>query len=375
MNVCSYSKIMRRFLSTLLLLYSLLPTSTYAQAGDFFLNSYLSMGVGPSLYLHNGTQSVGVNVNASYGKWILTTAGLRGQFMACYLLDNGGYLNADFDFFFDPITAIRGRNTSDVLRTYALLGMGVIHTLSGDNDFCGTVGMGADYRVGDRWRVFAEINAKFFPSSFDGNDRSAVMPMASAGLVRDIQFNPTRSRARNETKQLSNDWFFQIGLGANSFNYNGISGWSDRLAQMMPNFQFSIGKRLNTLWSVRTQMSGLYLKSCDETFSYYHGQANVMLDLATLVNRDFYRSSVTIRPFVGAGLVARLDDQSNFLFAVDGGAQLVYRPSHRNEIFVEAGYGVLPPRFAHVEYSQSAISVGIASFSIGYCYTFTKPSF
>jgi len=82
-----------------------------------------------------------------------------------------------------------------------------------------------------------------------------------------------------------------------------------------------------------------------------------------------------LKPYVGASLVARLDDQSHFLFGGDFGAMLVYRYDPKNEIFLEARYVLTPPRFAYVTEKQNTFSVGMATLTVGYVHVFTRNSF
>jgi len=345
---------------------------------DFKYNTYLSLGVGPNIYLRQSGKCIGAGVDIAGGKWILTTAGLRLQAAAYYSLGNATsqiYGYGSLDFLFDPITAIKGRNPSNVFRSYVIMGAGLVHNNSGDNDFFAAFGLGADLKVADDWRLFAELRCRIHPSDFDVNTRSSMMASMMMGIVRDIAYNPTRSRAIYETQQMENDWFFQIALGVNSFNYSGIGSMRDRLSLLTPIFEFGMGKRLTTLWSVRAHFSGLYTRSSEELFSFYNVRGDVLLDLASLLGMDLPVPRFSVQPYVGAGLVTRLDDQSHFLIAASGGGQILYRPLPRNTIYLDARYVVTPPRFAHVAPDQSSFSVGLFTLSVGYSYTFTKSSF
>lgn len=345
---------------------------------DFKYNTYLSIGVGPNIYLRSLGTGIGAGVDIAAGKWMLTTAGLRLQASAYYSQWGTGsplYAYGSLDFLFDPITAIRGRNSSNVFRSYVILGSGLVHNGSGDNDFFAAFGLGADLKVADDWRLFAELRCRVHPSDFDDNAHSSLMNSLMMGVVRDIAYNPTRSRAIYETQRMENDWFFQIALGVNSFNYKGIGSLRDRLSLLTPDFEFGIGKRLTTLWSVRAHFSGLYTQSGEELFSFYNARGDVLLDLASLLGRDLPVPRFSAQPYVGAGVVTRLDDQSHFLIAVAGGGQLLYRPMPCNTIYLDARYVVTPPRFAHVAADQSTFSVGVFTMTLGYSYTFTRSSF
>ena len=144
---------------------------------------------------------------------------------------------------------------------------------------------------------------------------------------------------------------------------------------MTPIFEFGIGKRLTTLWQIRLCASGLYAKSSEELFSYYNIRGDLMMDpMALLMPAKPYRS-FTAMPYLSAGIVTRLDDQSNFLFSPAVGMQLVYRADKRNSIYLDARYCVTPPRFARIDTQQSIYTVGMATAVIGYAYTFSRQSF
>lgn len=368
---------MRRRLSYLLLLL-LLPLASPAQTHGFLGNSYVSASVGPSLYFSTHGTCFGGGASLSLGKWILNTTGMRAQFSTQYVSVESAaqlYYYGHCDIFFDLFTAIRGRNPSDVLRTYLLVGVGLVHTSSGDNDFCGTAGIGAEWRISPNWRLSLEWESFVHPSDFDNNNRSSLLSTLQLGAVCDINSNPTRSRSRFETRQFTNDWFFQLALGVSSFNHNGIGDFSHRLSLLTPIFEFGLGKRLTSLWLIRFNMSGLYTRSVDELFSYYNIRGDAMLDVVALFNPNHVNSAFTLRPYVSAGIVTRLDDQSHFLFSPAGGLQFSYHPDKRNEIFLDMRYLITPPRFAHVEASQGTLSVGLATLTVGYGYTFSRMSF
>lgn len=367
---------MRRFVFSFLLL--LLPLASSAQTHGLFGNSFLSASLGPNLYLSSHGTSFGGGASFSFGKWILNTTGMRAQIsaqMASVESSQQFYYYGHCDIFFDLLTAIRGRNPSDVLRSYVLVGVGLVHTSRGDNDFCGTVGLGADWLFSPNWRLSLELESFVHPSDFDNNARSSVLNSFQMGIVYDIFNNPTRSRSRFETRQFTNDWFFQLALGVSSFNHNGIGDFHDRVNLLTPIFEFGIGKRLTSCWLIRFNMSGLYTRSVDELFSYYNVRGDAMLDAVALFNPNLVYSPVTIRPYLSAGIVTRLDDQSHFLFSPAGGLQFSYHPDKRNEIFLDMRYLITPPRFAHVEASQGTLSVGLATLTVGYGYTFSRMSF
>lgn len=351
---------------------ALMPVS---RAQRFVHNSFFSAGLCGNAFLNDAATGIGGGLEFSYGKWLLTSAGMRGQLSAQYA--NGKddaqlYYSGSFAFFFDPITSIRGRNLSNNLRMFVSVESGLIHSQRGDNDFFASLGLGGDVKISDNWRLYGEMKCKVFPADFDGNERSSFMPILSLGATKDIDFNPTRSRASFETQRLEDDWFFQILFGVNSFSYKGLGSFSERMKLMTPSFDFGLGKRLTTLWMLRVQMAGLYTQSKEEKFSYYNVSGELVLDILSLWNKNYSNRRFAIRPCFGAGFVTRLDDQSHFLVSASGSLQVVYKPSHYNEVFLEGRYVLVPPRFARVQESQSTFSVGMMTLSVGYSYTFSK---
>ena len=366
-----------RILPLLLLL--LIGKQGFAQFSDFFRNSYVAVGVGPSYYFNSKGGGISGGGELTYGKWLLTTTGIRGQLGAQYVSNANGSMQlhyyGHFDVFFDILTALRNRNRSNFFRSYLAAGVGLVHTSSGDNDFCGLVGIGADFKVSDNIRLSAELEGLVHPSDFDDNTRSSLLAFFKLGASYDIENNPTRSRSRTETRQFANDWFFNLSLGAGSFNHKGITSFDQRLSLVMPVFGFNIGKRINNIWQLRLGMSGLYAQSTEDLFSYYGINGDLMLDIAGLFYSRNLNPLFTARPYASAGIVSRLDDQSHFLFSPGLGLQVVLRPRKNHEISLDARYVVTPSRFAHVSIPQSTLSVGMATLMIGYGYTFTRNSF
>lgn len=364
----------------------IVPLVAVAQFEDFFRNSFLSAGGGASLYYHDGDATPAASAELTYGKWLLTTVGLRGQIDYQYVLSdyNVPFLYGHGDIFFDPLTAFRGRNPSDNWRSWFFVGIGLVHK-SGDNDFIGSAGLGTDCRIAKDWRLYAELRAMIHPSAFDHNQKSSGLYSLSLGVERDIMFNPTRARARHETQSFLNDWFIQVALGANSMQYNGVEN-VDRLRYAMPIIEAGLGKRINTTWAVRFQASGLYAKYQsmdrqsygdplyeDVLFSYVHFHGDLALDCIGLFTRRL--SSFQLLPYAGMGAIFRSDNVSNYLFCINGGTLLSYRlPWGSSELFLDARYLMMQPRFIVTDAHQGSFSVGMFSLSLGYSYHLTKSS-
>lgn len=348
-----------------------------AQFQGAFDNTYFDIKLGPNYYLNRNGGTIGVGAEVGFGKWIINTASFRAQISA-QMANKGAsseiILYGRADAMFDIISSIRGRNTSR-FRSYLLLGIGLAHNMTGDNDFCEAIGIGGDCKIGDNWRVLSELTFIVHPSDFDNNSYPSFLPSLSVGLLKDINHNPSRSRSREETRQFSSDWFFQVALGVNSLNYKGVGTFEDRMRLLTPAIEFGIGKSMTKTWSCRFSASGLYSKSEDDVFSYYNLHEDIILDvMGWLLNREG-RTMFDFKPYVGASLVARLDDQSHFLFGGDFGAMLVYRYDPKYEIFLEARYVMTPPRFAYVTEKQNTFSVGMATLTVGYVHVFTRNSF
>ena len=363
---------MSKPLRILLLLISL-SVATQAQRGEFFRNSQLSLAAAPNYYLNN----VGVGADLSFSKWLHTAAGLRVEFSFALAGSNGGGLEPYYcphvDIFFDPLTALRGRNTSDVWRLYFDVGFGLVRC-TGDNDFFLHGGLGADRRIGRDWRLFAELSAMVFPSDFAGQTSPSLLPRLALGVTYDIANNPTRSRSRFETRDFGYDWFFQLAVGACSFRYSGIGSWSDRLNQLTPIFDFGLGKRITTLWGARLCVSGLYAKSSEEVFTYYDIRGDLMFHLIDWILPNRETPVLDFVPYAGGSVLSRLDDRRNFMITAAMGALISLNVYDRNELYLDFRYLQTPSRFAHISTPQTLLSVGMTTLSLGYCYHFGRRS-
>lgn len=348
-----------------------------AQFGGILNDTYFVVKAGPNYYLNDANGSFGGGVDMGFGKWLINTMSLRGLLSAQYA-NRGSKSELIFygrgDAVFDLYTSIKGRNTSD-FRSYLFVGIGLVRTMSKDNDFSSTIGIGGDWKMSPSWHLVGELEMRIHPSDFDDNRKSSFMPALTLGFERDINNNPTRSRSRDETRQFGNDWFFQIGLGVSSMNYRGIGSFSDRAKLFTPIFEFGIGKAITKRWSARLMASGLYGKNHEELFSYYTLCGDMILDLVGLFAPGAGQTLFDVKPYAGASMVARLDNQSNFLFSTDFGLLLFLRPDPKNGFFLDARYILTPPRFAHVTLRQNTFSVGLATLMLGYSYTFTRSSF
>lgn len=348
-----------------------------AQFQGIFNNTYLVGEVGPNYYLNRNARTIGGGVELGFGKWINNTASLRGIVTAQYAnkaKSSEIILYGHADVLFDLVSSIRGRNTSR-FRSYLLIGIGLAHNMSGDNDFCGVLGIGGDWQIVDDWRLVCELSTLVHPSDFDNNSYSSFLPSLSIGVLRDINYNPRRSRAKDETRQFGYDWFFQVAFGVNSMNYKGIGTFEDRIGLLVPAFEFGIGKSLTKAWSCRLTACGLYAKTQEELFTYYNLRGDLMLDVTGWLMGERGRTMIDMKPYLGASLVSRLDNQAKFLLGSTFGAMLVYRHDEKNELFLDARYLLTPPRFAHVTQKQETFSVGMATMTVGYSYVFTRNSF
>ena len=360
----------RTFILIVALLFS--ATLCMAQNGMFFRNSFVSFGAGANYY----SNKPGVTEAVAYGKWLLTSTGLRTSFSFNENFGTSGmdtYINGTVDIFFDPVTAIKGRNPSPKFRRYCLLGLGLVHK-AGDNDFCCKLGLGCDMKISRDWRLFAELDALVLPSGFDNKNRTTAMGIATVGATYDIDFNPTGSRSRYETRDFRSDWFFQVALGACSFNYKGVGSFEERLSLITPVFEFGIGKRLTTTWTIRCNASGLYARSKEELYSFYNLRGDLMLDVCGWLMPDRRNPFFDVLPYLGASLVARLDDQRHFLLSAAGGMVFDFNINPRNSIYLDVRYLIPPSRFARVEESQTSYSVGLATVMVGYSYMFSHKS-
>lgn len=348
-----------------------------AQFQGLFDNTYLVGKVDANYYLNRSNGTLGGGMELGFGKRIINTASLRGvvSFQYANRSDEADIIfYGHADALFDLLSSIRGRNTSR-FSSYVLLGTGLAHTITGDNDFCGVIGIGGDWQMVEDWRLVYELTTLVHPSDFDKNSYASFLPMLTIGVLMDINHNPVRSRAKNETRHFGNDWFFQVAFGVNSMNYKGIGSFEDRVGLLAPAFEFGIGKSLTKAWACRLTASGIYGKTHEELFSYYNLRGDFILDFIGWLSGERRRTMVDLKPYLGACLVSRLDNQSKFLLGATLGSMLVYRHDEKNEVFIDARYLLTPPRFAHVEQKQDIFSVGMLTMTIGYSYVFTRNSF
>lgn len=353
----------------------LLSCSLFAHSGEPFRNSSFSFGLGANYYV----KDFGFGAEVAYDKWILSTVAIRGQIE--FNLDRGNSSESFRPFYYghadlivDLYSALLGRNPSDRLRSYLLLGGGLVHT-QGDNDFCAIFGLGGQLKFSDDWRLYAEISSLVHPYDFDNNTAMSMMPVVNLGMVYDIANNPTRSRSRFESQRFGNDWFFNVALGFCSVNYGEISSLGQRLSLLTPIFEFGVGKRLTTLWQIRLCASGLYAKSVEDYFSYYNLRGDIMIDPIAYFNTGNPHPKMSVCPYLGAGVVSRLDSQSKFLISPVAGLQLVWRADRRNQVYLDARYLVTPPRFVQSTLNQRIGTVGLATLLVGYTHSFSPVSF
>ena len=363
---------MKKFV-VLHLLVALLAVPALAQQGSFFRNSYISLGASGNYYLGG----IGGGADVTYGKWLLTSTGIRAQYSFALAANYAGelwpYHLTHFDIFFDPITALRGRNLSETWRLFVDIGFGFASCRK-DNDFYFTSGIGVDKRIGKDWRLYAELSANLLPSDFMEQESATLMARLSLGATYDIAYNPTRSRSRYETRDLVHDWFFQVAMGVCSFNYKGIGSLADRAELFTPIFDFGIGKNYTSLWAARLSLSGLYAKSSDEVFTYYSVRGDLMLYLLNCLMSNREQPLFDIVPYISGSILSRLDETEHFMITAGFGTNFAFHIDDRNTLFLDARYVLTPPRFAHIVIPQTTFSVGIATVTLGYSYHFSRRS-
>lgn len=341
---------------------------------SLFRNSSVSLGAEANYYSGNA----GFGAEIAFDKWVVSTVAVRGQLDVNFASGSSSsmvpFYYGHADMLFDLYSSLLGRNPSNSLRSYLMLGGGLVHK-KGDNDFCILAGVGCQYRVSNDWRLYAELGTTVHPSDFDGKDSPSLMTALSLGVVYDINNNPTRSRSRFETLRFANDWFFNVSFGTASVNYSEISSFGQRVSLLTPVFEFGLGKRLTTLWQIRLCVSGLYARTVDDMFSYYNLRGDIMIDPVAYFSTENPHPQFSVCPYLSAGVVARLDDQANFLACPAGGAQLVWRFDRRNQVYLDARYVVTPLRFVQSSVSERIGKVGLATLLVGYSHTFSKVSF
>lgn len=368
---------MRRIVILTLLLIALFLPLGRAQFVNVFDNTYISFGAGPNYYFNRDAGTLGAGFDASVGKWMINTFSLRGQLSMRYANRGSSSSNivyAYVDALFDVFVALKGQNSSR-FRSYILIGTGLAHSLHGDNDFCTLFGAGVDWAMRNDCRLFSELGLIIHPSDFDYNSSSSLLPSLLFGITRDIRSNPMRRRSREETRCFVNDWAFQVTLGVSSLNYRGVGSVVDRLQLLTPIVEFGLEKTFTNVWSGRFIVSGLYSKSREETFSYYNVRGDIMFDVIDFFSSKQENSRFDLKPYFGASIIARLDEQSRFLLGTAFGSVVSYHMDKQHSLFFDARYLITPHRFAHVQEKQGTFSVGLATLTFGYSYTFTHSSF
>ena len=376
----------RRLILTLIFI-ALFLQQGRAQFENVLDNTNVSFSIFPNYYINHDFGSMGAGVELGFGKWIIKTVSIRGQLALQYVQrrnesDFIAYLHGDWTF--DIITSLKGHNKSD-FRSYLVLGIGAAHTLSGDNDFCGVAGIGLDWQMSAHWRLFTEASTIVHPSDFDKNSLSSNLASLKMGLIRDIRQNPTRRREAYDTRQFGYDWFFLLGTGVSWQRYNGKGDLKQRIEETKPIVEFGLGKTISRIWGLRLTGSGFYIKNMKEMFTYYTVRGDMIIDVRSWLTPDektgmpmtpWTQSNIfNVKPYFGAGLVTRMDDNTHFLFSAVAGGLLTYRFGSNNEIFIDGRYMLTPPRFARVRRKQNMFSVGLVSLTIGYSLFITQRSY
>jgi hypothetical protein len=167
--------------------------------------------------------------------------------------------------------------------------------------------------------------------------------------------------------------------------YKGKGDLIQRIEETKPIVEFGMGKTISKIWGVRLTGSGFYLKNLKEMFTYYSIRGDMIIDIrgwltpeekTGLPMKPWTKSNIlNLKPYFGASLVARMDDNAHFLFSAVAGGLLSYRFDTNNEVFIEGSYMLTPPRFARVGIKQDMFSVGLISVTVGYSLSITQHSY
>lgn len=369
---------MRRSLSVImiLLLGGLGLCGLHLQAQSIWDNVYMSVGAGWSTY--DGTRSVllnpvGTNYQLTVGKLMLRSVGVRAQYQQSKFepLDTSDamYHNLHADLYISLLNAISGVNPNRRVQLDWLMGMGAVcqTVRQRDNDFYLNLGLRMELALNYGFYFFVEQQNAIYPPEFDYNEQLSWMPSLSAGLSFHVLDNDYRY-SRGESRSTLNDWFFSIAAGVNSLQYKGISSYSDRLRQLTPAVELALGKNLSYHWALRMQCSGVQVRSDTERATFWNLHGDLMLNLSTLLSSNQKAQPFSLMPYVGGGLLTRSDHKDLLQFALIAGLYSRLTIGARSDVYLDLRYALTPPRFAHVAYSQTAFSVGVATVSLGYVY-------
>lgn len=386
---------MKKFI--LVLLMAVTCSVSHSQVGTSFgVNMFASVKGGLSMYSNRlNDNPMGFSGGISVGKWILSPLAVRVSFdfMTVPNAFRGSDFTANFalgscEFLWDfTSTFLRIRHWR--LNFYPMLGLGLALREAGqghatDHEFQAMLGGHLAYRMTAGWDVFLEYKCNFFPEAFDGSNGSVYLHSFLLGFTRQFTESPFHRRTEHESRGVTEDWFFGIGIGPNfsSFTFEHIKP-SDGMYGVAPEIMF--GRNYSNFWTIRFQLGGLTAHERYDTINDQAGDAytfstlhtDVMLNLTHALK--FTRGKkLNVLPYLGAGLVWRYDNVK-FDLAADFGVMLRYYVGRRSDLYLDFKYTMIPPRIAggvgpEIELpgvlGNEILWVGLPSITLGYIYNF-----
>lgn len=407
---------MNRIVSAILLLLALMSANAQGIDPRFFNNQFLAVGGGVTLYNHDTGLGTGYNAELSYGNWILKDMALRfslGTTSAQNALD----LTSDFyyshvNFMWDAISTLSGSNdVSRVVSVYPMIGFGVLYRpdipipggtaledLKGymltddsscyryDADFLAMIGAHVEFRIPtpamNKFPLFLEAKMFVLPQDYDFNHKMAQLYNITFGIKADLNYDPHHKSIPGESRSWSHDWF--VGLAAGP-NYSVMKMDNDKISfgnRMGYNADITFGRNFSSLWTVRfgfSIMSGTTEHHVREGFdpepydyTFYNMRADLMFNVANISGPRSSRH-FGILPYAGTGLIHRFD-RDIVVMEADAGVLAKFYVSKHLDIYADARYIMVPPRFNEGKSGKDQLTNGYPLLNFGIIYNFDPTS-
>ena len=386
---------MKKFI--LVLLMAVTCSASHAQVGtDFGVNMFASLKGGVAMYSNRlNDNPLGFSGGISVGKWILSPLAFRASFDFMTVpnaikddnfTENFALASAEFLWDFSS-TFFRIRHWR--INFYPMLGLGFAFREGGpghstDHEFQAMLGGQLNFRISKGWDTFLEYKCNFFPEAFDGSGGDVHVHSFLLGFTRQFTESPFHRRTEHESRDVTEDWFFGIGIGPNfsSFTFEHVKP-SDGMYGVAPEIMF--GRNYSNFWTIRFQLGGLTAHERYDTINEQPGQSytfstfhtDVMLNLTHAI-RFTRGKKLNVLPYLGAGLAWRYDNV-RFDLAADFGVMFRYYVGRRSDLYLDLKYTMVTPRIGggvgeSIDLpgvlGYDILWVGLPSITLGYIYNF-----
>lgn len=159
------------------------------------------------------------------------------------------------------------------------------------------------------------------------------------------------------TNSFWSNWFIQVGAQWAAFypsaeHGSGVSKSPVKSFRSNPQAAIAIGKWFTPGIGLRTKVSGIWGKACDDSFKYWNAQEQVLFNLTNMLCGYKYRVYNFV-PFIGAG-VARNCTYNTYAMGISAGILNQFYINKNFTINFELGYNRLENDF----YSSNAVNNG-----------------